>query len=135
MSCFRLAGRLLYEKISILEPALIIPVPISRERRSERGYNQVECMADEIEKLDRDRIFEIRKDIMKRKHAPPQTSLSRRERLANLKGMFTADEVKVRGKNIIILDDVITTGATMAEIRSVLIKSGARKVTAVALAH
>jgi competence protein ComFC len=134
--CFRLAGALIYGKIQTMGPALIIPIPLSSKRHWERGYNQVECLAREIEKLDNGILFEIGSDAVKRKNAPAQTSLSRKERLKNIEGMFwVARPERIKDRDIIILDDVITTGATAKELEKVLREAGARSVRAIAIAH
>lgn len=135
--CCALAGALLYRFLICipLDRPLLVPVPLSSKRKCERGYNQTEALADEIAKLDADRCFEIEKRAVIRVHAPPQTSLARKERLANLKGAFIVDTSRVKGRDIIILEDVITTGATIAELRRALIKAGAMKVLAIAIAH
>lgn len=139
--CFELAGEFLYDNLldflinDATEQAIIVPVPLSPKRKRERGYNQTELLAEEIQKYDKEGRFEIVLNAVKRKDTPSQTSLSRKERLANLKGVFIVDSEKIKGKNVIILDDVITTGATTAELKTALQNAGAKNVEIVALAH
>ncbi|KKU76429.1 MAG: hypothetical protein UY03_C0035G0001, partial [Parcubacteria group bacterium GW2011_GWA2_47_64] len=60
---------------------------------------------------------------------------TRKKRLENLKGCFVADGKAVEGRNIILIDDVATTGATLVEARKTLLRAGARKVIAFTVAH
>ncbi len=134
--CIALAGELLCSIVPINH--LIIPVPISRKRLRERGYNQVKLLADAIKHHHKEGLEarEILEDCITRKHTSPQTSLSREDRAKNLRGVFeiTRPDI-VYGKNIVILDDVITTGATMTEIARALKAAGAKKILALSLAH
>ncbi|MEI8339194.1 MAG: phosphoribosyltransferase family protein [bacterium] len=117
---------------------LIVPIPITSKRRRERGFNQTERLAEAIIEKDQNTNFEYLKDcLVKIKETPSQArSTSRSERLRNLANSFEAkDPEKIRGRNIILLDDVITTGATMSEARKTLLGAGAKKVLCVSLAH
>lgn len=116
---------------------LLVPVPASRSAVKERGFNQCALIAREIEKIDRGENFEIRSDVLSKiKDTPHQSKLKNRaERLKNLQDSFGADAEKVKGRNIIVIDDVLTTGATMKEISKTLRRAGVRKVLCFALAH
>ena len=117
---------------------LLIPVPISRRRLWERGYNQAELIARELARLDDERSFELAAGLLKKiKNVPPQTSLREKAaRLKNIEGCFAVSEPeKMRGRDIIVLDDIYTTGATFAEAKRVLKNAGARTVICVAVAH
>jgi ComF family protein len=116
---------------------LFIPVPISKNNLKERGFNQSELIVREIKKLDTENFFEYSfNSIFKIKGTPHQSKLKNKtKRLKNLNECFCADENIVNGRNIIIIDDVITTGATMSEISKTLKKAGARKVIGFALGH
>lgn len=102
-------------------PALIIPVPMSHARLRQRGYNQALELARPLSRqlgisIDRQRCRRVR-------HTPAQTSLKgREERRKNMRGAFVVD----RGlpSHVAILDDVITTGATVAELARTLRRSG-----------
>ncbi len=98
---------------------IIIPVPLHKKRLKQRGYNQSELIADEVSVLTG---IEVRTDlIIKEKHTVPQTKLSREDRKENLKDAFKyISNEKIAGKNILILDDVVTTGATTNEIAKLL---------------
>jgi ComF family protein len=143
--CFTLAGSVLYEElidivsetsqVSDFMCPLLLPVPLSATRRRMRGYNQTMLLAKEIIRLDAQKCFELAPEGTVLKYSRrPQTSLSRTERMTNLKGCF---EVRgnVAGRNIILLDDVITTGTTMRELSSALAHAGARRILCIALAH
>ena len=122
---------------NFIEP-IIIPVPITKKRKVERGFNQSERLSIYIDKLDRGHNFGVKLGLLEKVKETPKQSLSksRSERLENLKGSFKVKEPEqIRGRNIIILDDVITTGATMREIKKCLKQAGARKVVGVAVAH
>lgn len=116
---------------------IIIPLPLSRERLRERGWNQAIILSQEIIKLCPQ--YSLRTDILfKIKHTLPQTKLSRSKRLKNLEGCFAVDPTKktfIAGKNIILIDDVTTTGSTILEARRTLLSAGARAVLAFTIAH
>ena len=116
---------------------LIVPMPISGKRFRRRGYNQAELIAEELLILLGKNSAELNKNALKKsRHTESQViTKNRRERLENLRDSFIADENIVRGKNIILLDDVITTGATMSEARRALKDAGAKNILCVAVAH
>ncbi len=116
---------------------LLIPIPMHKNNLKERGYNQSELLAKEIFKIDDGKNFDISLNaLIKIKETPHQSALkNKNERLKNLKGCFYADEILVKNKNIILIDDVITTGTTMNEASKALKKAGARKVIGFSLAH
>lgn len=116
---------------------ILVPIPLSKKRLRERGFNQVAWVAKELEKLDSS-FYTLATDILKRtKHTQSQTSIkNRQKRIENVKGVFgVTNKDVVAGKNIILLDDVITTGSTMKEARQTLLKAGARQVLSIAIAH
>lgn len=114
------------------EPALLVPMPLSRERYRERGYNQVMNVAEAIGH----HLLRVEEGILTRAHAVSQTKLRKAERHVNLRGVFQiSDREKLKGQNVILLDDVATTGATMLAARKMLLEGGARSVRCIALAH
>ncbi len=116
---------------------ILIPIPLSAARQKARGYNQTENLAKEMMRLDRNNIFTLEiKVLVKTKDTPPQSSLPRSSRLQNLRGSFQVkNSEKIRGRNIILIDDVTTTGATLKEASATLRRAGARKVIAIVVAH
>lgn len=112
----------------------IVPVPLHPARFAERGYNQSELLAVT---LSRELQIPVYAHAVKRtKNTKAQHSLTPRERTENLQGAFAAghDLPKVNGKRIILLDDIITTGATIRGCAEVLLAGGAAAVYALAVA-
>jgi competence protein ComFC len=110
----------------------IIPVPISKKRRQERGYNQAEIIALPLA-LSVGKEY-APKALIKVKEAHSQIGLSYNERLENIKDAFIADPLLVKNKTILIVDDVITTGATINSCAQALLNSGAKRVFGLSLA-
>lgn len=112
---------------------LLIPVPLHKKRLAWRGFNQSEILAKKIsEELDLD-IF---CDLKRIKHTPPQIDMTDKDqRQANIKNAFVCDKSrKIKGKIAILVDDMITTGATLEECAKILKKNGAKEVWALTLA-
>ena len=143
-------AEVLYEKImeelselSMLEnfrDPIIISIPLSAKRYKERGYNQAELICKELLKLDKDKNFCLEKNILiKQKETEHQAQIKDRNiRLRNILGSFSVksgEENKIKNRNIILIDDITTTGATLNEARKILKKSGAKKVIAFTVAH
>jgi ComF family protein len=117
---------------------LVVPIPLSRMRYKERGYNQALKIAQGFCDADTERIFEVKKNIIvKNTDTVPQAQINNRaRRLKNITGAFTVTNTKsVMGRTIIVIDDVTTTGGTMNEVIRMLEKSGAKKVYGLAVAH
>jgi ComF family protein len=118
------------------ENPLLVPIPISDSKRLKRGFNQCELLAKALEKMDNGRFFETDFSALKKiEETESQTGKNRTARLANLKNSFVASPEKVSGRNIILIDDVTTTGATFEEARKTLLRSGARKIFCAAIGH
>lgn len=121
-----------------VEKPLLLPIPLSSEREKERGFNQCVRIANALEKLDNTRYFTLRKNILKKhKNTLSQTkSQSKYMREENLRGCFSiSNEDEIRGKDIILIDDVYTTGSTLAEATATLKRAGARSVLCFTFAH
>lgn len=117
---------------------IVIPIPISPAKLKKRGFNQSELIAKKICELGDKELFVLRNDILvKTKETESQMSIRQKEkRLKNLVGAFAVKNgADLRGKNIIIIDDIITTGATINEAAKVLKEAGAREVIAFTVAH
>jgi len=139
-------GRMLEElsELGIMEnfrKPVLIPIPLSPKRRRERGYNQAELLCLELIKINNIRhgvYLKLEKDILiKPKDTKHQARIENRsERLKNIIGSFAVKNPEIiEGKNIILIDDILTTGATLNEARKILKRSGARKVIAFTVAH
>jgi ComF family protein len=114
---------------------MIIPVPIHLFKRLKRKYNQSELLAREISKIS-GILYEPR-ILRKIKHTRQQEGLSANARKRNLVGSFGVDEAYVgllQDKNIILADDVFTTGSTLNECAKILKKHGAKTVICVTMA-
>ena len=112
---------------------IIIPIPIHRKRKNERGYNQSALIAREIAK----NINEIKyvNAIKKTKNNPRQSSLDRKERIENVKNAYEiANKEIICNKRIILFDDIYTTGATANECSKVLKQNGAKYILVLSLA-
>lgn len=122
----------------VTEPAVVIPVPLSKKRERQRGYNQVTIVADEATRS-LSHIYVETKLLSRPKHTPPQTTLTRAERLKNMTNAFRARtdlaQGSLAGKHVILLDDVMTTGATLKAAKAALSPLSPSKITCVALAH
>lgn len=105
---------------------LITCVPMHRKRLIERGYNQAELLAKECAGIMNIPYFDT---LEKFKENREQHSIKASERAKNVKGVYrTIDKELVRNKNILIIDDIITTGNTLGECSGMLIKSGCNSV-------
>jgi ComF family protein len=117
--------------------ALLIPIPVTFGRHIERSYNQTELIARETAKLLPNHL-EYAPNILIRQefHGSNALAPTRRERSSNVRGAFDVkDPEKVRGRDIILVDDIITTGATTHEATATLLGCGARSVSCIAVAH
>lgn len=117
---------------------LLIPIPLSKKKFKKRGFNQIELILKELKKLDVENIFEVEtKSLIKIKDTLSQTAVkNRRRRMENIRNCFdVVNEEKIVGRNIILIDDVLTTGATMREAKNVLIKAGAKRIFCITVAH
>lgn len=122
---------------STFDNPLLIPIPMHKNNLRERGYNQSELIVKEIFKIDEGKNFDMSsRALLKIKETPHQSKLkNKNERLKNLKNCFYADEKIVKNRNIILIDDVITTGTTMNESSKILKIAGAKKIIGFSLAH
>lgn len=116
---------------------IVIPMPISKKRFRERGFNQTHIYTKQFAK----RLgAEYHAHILKRKVSQHKQALiqNKQNRFENVKNCFYIITKKlplIEGRDIIIVDDLITTGATLNEARKTLEKGGARKIIAITIAH
>lgn len=112
---------------------LVVPVPLGRRRQSERGYNQAALIAWPLAmalgiEYDQQALARVR-------DTRSQVGLARRERQENVRDAFMAKPSRVRGRSILLVDDVATTGSTLSSCAGALCASGARDVFALTAAR
>ena len=123
-----------FPDVDFTDYSLIIPVPLHIKRLRQRGFNQSLILAQALAKKWQ---IPVNFSLLKRhKFTLTQTGLNKTERKQNIKGVFeVSNKKKIAGKNVILVDDVYTTGATINECAKTLIKAGAQKVTVLTLAR
>jgi ComF family protein len=115
----------------VADADLMVPVPLHPKRLKQRGFNQALLLARTFPEvpLGREAVVRLR-------HTVPQVELKPKERRDNVKGAFAVpDPALVKGKNVLLLDDVYTTGATVRECAKVLLKAGALRVHVLTVAR
>jgi ComF family protein len=113
---------------------ILIPVPLDKKRLRWRGFNQAEELSKELDGFFR--VPLILNCLIKIKETFPQIKLSDKERKENVRGVFLIkDRELIKNKNILLVDDVYTTGATMEECAIVLKKAGTKKIIGVVVAR
>lgn len=134
----RVYGRILGEAVqrnTLVKYDAIIPVPLHRTKLRERGYNQSDFICTGINDIMK---LRVQNNVLKRvRYTKTQTQLSREERKENVNNAFelrTKRAGNIRGKNIILVDDVITTGATILECARILKDNGCGKILTCSLA-
>ncbi len=117
-----------------VKPDLVIPVPLHLSRYRTRGFNQTVLISSRVSLI---LSAPLRGDILlKTRETQPQTSLPGYKRRTNLKKAFTVSSPdQITGKNIILVDDVMTTGTTLDTCASELITAGARSVNILTMAR
>ncbi|MCR5486004.1 MAG: ComF family protein [Lachnospiraceae bacterium] len=118
--------------IASLHADALVPVPVSREKKRKRGYNQAELLADGIGK--RLGIPVQSEAVIRIRDTAPQKDLNRLMRRKNLKRAFKIGADVVKLKTVILVDDIYTTGSTVEEIAFVLKEAGVRRVYSLTLA-
>jgi ComF family protein len=130
-------GRMLAEAITTLEPEFsadamaVVPVPLHCTRLRQRGFNQAELMARAALKIKQpsDRLRLCAGVLQRKRETASQIGLTSHQRRANLRGAFgVAQPELIKGREVLVVDDVLTTGATVSECARVLRRAGATKV-------
>ena len=112
---------------------VVLAIPASRARKKSRGYNQAELLAEKFSK--KTSISYVPDVLIKSRNTVSQTSLAGRERLFNQKDSFAvANQEKIKNKKIILVDDILTTGATLSEAARALKEAGASEITGLVVA-
>jgi competence protein ComFC len=112
---------------------LVVPVPLNRSHYRDRGYNQSSLIA---RPLAHSLGLPFNDSALERiRETSPQFSLSAEERILNVKDAFRGNPANIKGKGVLIIDDVITTGATMENCTKALVESGATRVYCLSVAR
>lgn len=128
-------GRLLVPlRAALPQPGeLIVPVPLYSTREAARGYNQslllAQVLAEEL------RLPVESQALRRRRDTPAQVGLSAAERQRNVRDAFVAEPSLVKGRDVLLIDDVCTTGATVSACADALRRAGARSVVALTVAR
>lgn len=115
---------------------VVLPIPLSKQRKRSRGYNQIELLTEKMTHL---KNITIVTDVLLRVvDTTPQTTLARKERLTNVHGAFVLAKDRtqhITNQHILLLDDVTTTGATLSAAKAALSPHCPASITCLALAH
>jgi ComF family protein len=130
-------GRMLAETMANLERAMpvgtiaVVPVPLHKRKQAQRGFNQAEMIArSALKQLSPPKRFELCTGILlRRRETGSQIGLTRHQRRENMRGAFAArDLTRILGRDILLVDDVFTTGTTASECARILLRAGAARV-------
>jgi len=130
-------GRMLAETIANLEQAMpagtiaVVPVPLHTRKQAQRGFNQAEMIArGALKQLSRPKNFDLCTGVLvRRRQTGSQIGLTRHQRRENLRGAFAvSDPTRILNRDILLVDDVYTTGTTASECARVLLRAGAARV-------
>jgi ComF family protein len=121
-----------------VEPALdqadrVLPMPLARERLAERGFNQALLLAQRLAPGQTDASL-----LLRTRHTPAQSALKRAERLRNVQGAFAVAPLRareLRGQRVVLVDDVMTSGASLHAAALTVRQAGAAHVTALVFAR
>lgn len=135
-----LAGELLAEELLAIASEelgrpLLVPVPMHKARKRLRGHNQTELLCKSALAHIHGVLEYAPQALIRIRATPEQQKLSRAQRLKNIKNSMQADPAKVAGRVCVVVDDVATTGATLAEATRALVAAGAARVHTIALAQ
>ena len=121
------------ERIASLNATALVPIPLFPSRENSRGYNQAVLLAEQLSvrlalPVRGDIIFRIRK-------RKPQAKLNLRQRATNIKGVFSVVEPSEKQRRVILVDDVVTSGATVREATKILTEANYSVSAVIAMAH
>lgn len=126
-------GAWLAGRVALPAGAAVVAVPLGRGRRVARGYDQAALLARHLARAAG--APRLRAALRRVRETAPQVGRTRAERARNVAGAFRADPALVAGRDLALVDDVVTTGATADAAARALLAAGARSVTVVALAR
>lgn len=126
-----LKNKKLCRKIKIYD--IIIPVPMFHKKKKNRGYNQTELITSKIAKCLG--IYTNNNILIKSKNTKTQSTLKEKNRYENIKNAFSIKNNElIKNKNIILFDDIITTGATVNECSKILKQNGVKNILVLSIA-
>jgi ComF family protein len=142
-------GRMLAETVANLEQTMpvgtifcrtiaVVPVPLHTRKQAQRGFNQAEMIArGALKQLSRPKRFDLCTGVLvRRRDTGSQIGLTRHQRRQNLRGAFAvSDPTRILNRDILLVDDVYTTGTTASECARVLRRAGAARVWVVTVAR
>jgi ComF family protein len=134
LSIARLLGDMLSKHASIAsrtDRLRVLPVPLHPRRLAQRGYNQAKELARPLLKAG---YLATRCDCRRVRHTEAQSTLDRKQRGRNLRGIFSAS-ASLENQQLLLVDDVMTTGATLNELATELKRAGAGRVEAIVVAR
>jgi ComF family protein len=116
--------------MSLPDSVIVIPVPLWSGKRTARGFNQAEAIARAFISFQSSSSIQLDTSILVRtRETASQTGLTRHQRRANVRGAFAVVKAeKIKGRSVLIVDDVMTTGTTAGECARVLRRAGAKEV-------
>lgn len=136
LSTFLYEGLIQKEQFHLLtqDKPILVPIPLSADRYRQRGYNQAQLLAQSLGKKLRIPVKDL---LFRTRTTVSQTGLKRDERQKNIKEAFTLQKgiVIEQGTTVLLVDDVVTSGATFNEAAKILKKAGAASVWGIALAR
>ncbi|WP_431098080.1 ComF family protein [Polaromonas aquatica] len=116
----------------------IAPMPLSTQRLQARGFNQAWALCIALARQAKTQAHVDAQLLLRVKHTRPQSQLKRKDRLANVKGAFQVDPLRaaqLQGRRVVLVDDVMTSGASLHTAAQVLRDAGAAHITALVLAR
>jgi ComF family protein len=124
---------LLIEALAALpeRPDALLPVPLHWHRQALRGFNQAEELAAPLK---RSLGIPVLRNVRRVRHTPPQSELGADERRKNLSAAFRL-RGRIRARHVLLVDDVVTTGATSMQVAKVALQAGADRVSVLAIAR
>ncbi len=131
----QLMGELLRAELARqpVQADLVVPVPLAQARLRQRGFNQALLLATEVAQTVHG---VVQADALNRGERAAQQTLGAAERLVNLQGSVTcARPAEIKARSVLLVDDVVTTGATLSACADALADAGARRITAITFAR
>jgi ComF family protein len=128
-------GEFLCEEVARrpLQADIVVPVPLAAGRQRQRGYNQATLLAERVASAVG---ATLAPDALTRRGRPPQSTLKAPDRLSNLADVFAcAHQADVLAKRVLLVDDVVTTGATISACADTLAEAGAKRISVLAFAR